>query len=189
VRATQDVDAIVEVFSLFEYHSLERQLERSGFHHDMSRDAPVCRWLVAGAMLDVMPTDQAILGFGNRWYEEAVRTASPQMLPRGRNIRLISAPAFVATKLEAFAGRGGGDFLASHDLEDVITVVNGRVELAQEVGAASEDLCNYLATQFRALLENSRFIEALPGHLPGDTVNQARAREIVERLRRMAEFA
>lgn len=126
VRATQDVDVVVEVLSLVEYHGLERQLERAGFRHDMSTDAPICRWLVAGSMLDVMPTDQAILGFGNRWYDEAVRTASLQVLPRGQNIRLISAPAFVATKLEAFAGRGGGDFLASHDLEDVITVINGQ---------------------------------------------------------------
>ena len=30
VRATRDVDVIVEVLSLVEYHDLERQLERAG---------------------------------------------------------------------------------------------------------------------------------------------------------------
>ena len=28
-------------------------------------------------MLDVMPTDESVLGFGNRWYDMAVRTAEP----------------------------------------------------------------------------------------------------------------
>jgi hypothetical protein len=31
----------------------------------------------------------------------------------------------VATKLEAFLKRGGGDYIASHDLEDIVTVVDG----------------------------------------------------------------
>ena len=64
-----------------------------------------------------MPTDREVLGFGNRWYEEAIRTAVTYMLPSGTSIRLITAPVFIATKLEAFAGSGDGHFLASRDLE------------------------------------------------------------------------
>lgn len=189
VRATRDVDVIVEVLSLVEYHDLERQLERAGFSHDSGKDAPICRWLVGGAMLDVMPTDQTILGFGNRWYDEAIRTASLRTLPSARQVRLIAAPVFVATKLEAFAGRGGGDFMASHDLEDLITVVDGRAELVDEFGAASAELRDYLAKQLRTLLANPRFVDALPAHLPGDRASQARVPVITERLRRMSEFA
>jgi predicted nucleotidyltransferase len=189
VRATRDVDVIVEVLSLVEYHELERQLERAGFSHDLSKGAPICRWLVGGAMLDVMPTDQAILGFGNRWYDEAIRTASLRALPGGRRVRLIGAPVFVATKLEAFAGRGGGDYMASHDLEDVITVVDGRAELVDEVGAASAGLRQYLAAQLSTLLADPGFVEALPAHLPGDRASQARVPVITERLRRISESA
>jgi hypothetical protein len=36
VRATKDVDVIVEILSLTEYHALERQLENGGFRHDRS---------------------------------------------------------------------------------------------------------------------------------------------------------
>lgn len=96
-------------------------------------------------MLDVMPTDEDVLGFGNRWYHMAVRTAESVQLPSGRSIRLISAPVFLATKLEAFHGRGGGDFLASHDLEDVAVVVDGRPELANEVATCEATLRSYLA--------------------------------------------
>jgi len=147
VRVTKDVDAIVEILSLTEYHALERQLESGGFRHDRSPDAPICRWIVGSALLDVMPTDESVLGFGNRWYAEAIHTAVQVSLPSGRKIRLISPPTFLGTKLEAFYGRGAGDFLASHDLEDIITVVDGRPELSKEIREAPLQLREYLVAQ------------------------------------------
>lgn len=183
VRVTKDVDAIVEIVSLTEYHALERQLESGGFRHDRSPDAPICRWTVGNALLDVMPTNESVLGFGNRWYDEAAHTAIQVILPSGRKIRLISPPAFIGTKLEAFHGRGAGDFLASHDLEDIITVVDGRPELSKEVREASFQLREYLVAQIRALLQNHNFLEALPAHLPGDAASQARLPELLSRLR------
>jgi hypothetical protein len=166
-----------------EYHALERQLESGGFRHDRSPDAPICRWTVGSALLDVMPTDESVLGFGNRWYEEAIHTAIQVALPSGRKICLISPPAFLGTKLEAFHGRGAGDFLASHDLEDIITVIDGRPELTKEVRQASPQLREYLVAQIRALLKNENFLEAIPGHLPGDVASQARLPELLNRLR------
>jgi hypothetical protein len=187
VRATRDVDVVVEVVSLAGYHTLERQLEQAGFSHDRSEDAPVCRWIVGGCMLDVMPTDESVLGFGNRWYYVAVRTAEPVLLPSGRSIRLIAPPVFLATKLEAFHGRGGGDFLASHDLEDIAVLIDGRPELVHEVATCEDELRTYLADEIESLLRNAAFLEALPGHLPGDETGQARLPIIRERLRLLTE--
>ena len=188
VRATRDVDAIVQVVSLGEYHALERQIQNAGLRHDQTPDAPVCRWRAGGALLDVMPTDRAVLGFGNRWYDEAVRTASMWQLPSGTVIRLISAPVFIATKLEAFADRGEGDFLASHDLEDITTVVDGRSQRINEAVAASPEVRHYLSGRFSDLLQNPRFVEALPGHLPGDAQSQARLPVILDRLQQLSSL-
>jgi predicted nucleotidyltransferase len=187
VRATRDVDVVVEVVSLAGYHTLERQLEQAGFRHDRSEDAPVCRWIVGGCMLDVMPTDENVLGFGNRWYDVAVRTAERALLPSGRSIQLIAPPVFLATKLEAFHGRGGGDFLASHDLEDIAVVIDGRPELVDEVASCEAALRTYLAVEIESLLRNDAFLEALPGHLPGDETGQGRLPIIRERLRLLTE--
>jgi len=157
--------------------------------HDRSPDAPVCRWLAGSALLDVMPTDKAVLGFGNRWYEQAVRTAVTHVLPSGTSIRLISAPVFIATKLEAFADRGHGDFLASHDLEDITTLVDGRPDLGDEAAVASTDIRKHLSTQVKGLLESPAFHNALPGQLPGDSASQARMPLILERLQRLSRLA
>jgi hypothetical protein len=134
-------------------------------------------------MLDVMPTEESVLGFGNRWYKLAVRTAHPVALPSGQSIRLITAPVFLATKIDAFRGRGAGDFLASHDLEDVIVLIDGRPELMHEVRGSDPELRTYIAGQMSSLLGNPLFLESLPGHLPGDEASQARLPLIRNRLR------
>ncbi len=186
VRATQDVDVIVEVLTLADYHALERELESAGFAHDRGVDAPVCRWVVANCLLDVMPTDERILGFGNRWFGEAIRSAELVRLPSGDAIRLVTSPLFLATKLEAFRTRGGGDFRASHDLEDIVTVVDGRPDLPREVLASAPSVRTYLANEIGALLQNAAFIQALAGHVPGDEASQARVPLIRDRLREIS---
>lgn len=183
IRATQDVDVVVHVVSTAGYHAMEKKVESRGFKHDLSPDAPICRWVLQGVALDLMPSEPGILGFHNRWYPLAVKTATKVTLPNNREIRLITAPVFVATKFEAFHGRGGNDFLASHDLEDIITVIDGRPELLQEIGQADDELRCYIAAEIKALLEDHNFLAALPGHLPGDAASQARLPELVRRMR------
>ena len=188
-RVTRDVDAIVEVLSLSEYHELEQDLENAGFRHDTRSDAPVCRWLLDACVLDLMPTDEKILGFSNRWYTEAIRTATPVALPGGVQINLISSTSFFATKLETFADRGNGDYRASHDLEDIISLINGRAELMNEIDTASGELRSFLIERSGDLLDEPQFVEAVPWHLPGDQASQARSGVVLERLKRISRLS
>lgn len=183
IRATQDVDVVVHAVSTADYHAMERAVESRGFKHDLSPEAPICRWVLQGVALDLMPSQPGILGFHNRWYPLAIETAAQIKLPNGRDILLITAPVFVATKFEAFHGRGNNDYLASHDLEDIITVVDGRPELQQEIDQADGELRRYIAAEFNALLEDRDFLMALAGHLPGDAASQARLPELIRRMR------
>lgn len=98
---------------------------------------------------------------------------------------MVSAPIFIATKLEAFAGRGKGDFLSSHDLEDLLAVVDGRTTLLEECEASAPDLRAYLAERFDELLRAPAFIDALSGHLPGDAASQARLPDLLRVLKRI----
>jgi hypothetical protein len=110
---------------------------RIGFKRDRTSDAPICRWRYRGIAVDLMPTDPNVLGFANRWYGLAMETAQRVSLPSGTAIRLISAPTFIATKFEAFADRGQGDLLASHDLEDIVNVIASRTQILEEIAGRS----------------------------------------------------
>lgn len=189
VRATRDVDTLAEIGSAAEYRDLEKRLRECGFDVDSSKGAPICRWTGHGILLDVMPTNEQILGFGNTWYASAVSSASSYELPSGAVIQLIDPVHFIATKLEAFDGRGDNDFVMSHDLEDVICVLDGRTELEGEIANADEEISEYVCDRLRSLVDDSRFIESLAGHLPGDAGSQARLPLLAEKLRRIAESA
>ncbi len=186
IRMTDDVDLVAHVASRQEYHQLEKRFTALGFVHDTSAEAPICRWKCKGVIVDLMPTLEDILSFHNRWYAEAVETAGTVELSPGLCIRLITAPMFLATKIEAFKGRGQGDFLGSHDLEDIITVVDGRATLLDEVALSAGHLKAYLGAEFTTLMGNGRFLEALPGHLPGDRGSQQRVGALAMKLRRLA---
>ena len=102
------------------------QRRQRGIEEDTQPGAPLCRWCIEEIILDLMPTQGHILGFANRWYPLAVDTAHIHPLPSGRSIQLVTAPVFLATKLEAFHGRGMGNHRFSHDLEDLMAVLDGR---------------------------------------------------------------
>ncbi len=186
IRVTQDVDVITEVASIADYYRLADRLRKQGFQESQAEDAPLCRWVAASVVLDVMPTDPAIIGFGNVWYQPALNAATECRLPSGKFIRMVTGPYFLTTKLAAFSGRGDGDYVMSHDMEDIIAVLDGRPELASEVAATDEHLRDHLRAQFRGLLANDRFVESLSGHLPGDAGSQARLPLLIERLRTLA---
>lgn len=186
IRPTEDVDIVAEVLALADYHRIEKLLRARGFAQDMRPGAPICRWQVAGVTVDVMPTNEEILGFANRWYPLCVTTAEPLALPSGVSIRVIQAPVFVGTKLEAFHGRGAGDYLFSPDLGDILSVVDGRDNLINECMQAPQPLRAYLAEQFTTLLADRRFLDALPGHLPGDAISQDRLPDLEDKIRRIA---
>ena len=76
--------------------------------------------------------------------------------------------------------------MASHDLEDIVAVIDGRDEIVQDVVQANHAIRTYLANELGELLDNEDFEEALSGHLPGDTASQQRAPIVLERMRRIA---
>ena len=168
-RGTIDVDAVAELTSYAQYAEFGDRLRRLGFHEDTSEGAPLCRWIHGGTILDVMPLDENILGFSNRWYKAAMKSSTTKKLCNGLEVRMIAGPYFVATKLDAFKGRGGGDFLGSHDLEDVVSVVDGRETLSGELRDAGPDLGEYVRREIARLRDCWRILPSLT-HCPASFV-------------------
>ena len=141
--------------------------------------------MLGGLAVDIMPTDGALLGLNTAWFKEALGTAT-DLVVAGTRLRLISPVAFIVTKHVAFCDRGAGDYFASHDLEDLITVVDGRERIAAEVERAPAGLRNYVCDAVRAWLALPAFDEALPGHLPGDRASPQRLPGLRRKLQEIA---
>ena len=186
MHSTDDANAQVAAASYGELLRLEDRLRQLGFREPTEEGAPRCRWICGDLTMDVLPTDSRLLGFSNRWYRPALEHVQKTRVG-DHEIRFISAPYFLATKLEAFHGRGNNDYRMSHDLEDIVTVLDGRPELIGEVLAAPAGLRRYLGEEFRSLLSTPDFFEALPWHLLPDEASQQRASLLVSRIQRMRE--
>ena len=185
VRATDDVDVILEIVTSEKYSNVEERLRGLGFDHDMRPDAPRCRWILGTLTVDIMPTEGSGLGLNTAWFTEALATAVEFEIAHTR-LRLISPVAFLATKYVAFCDRGQGDFMASHDLEDLITVIDGRANIAREVDQAPGKLRDYVITAIQTLSKNPDFQEALPGQLPPDQASQRRLPGLRDKLKAIA---
>lgn len=189
-RATRDVDVVVEVGSRVAYYELGERLRERGFSED-PQARETCAWKhgETSLRLDVMPTEAQILGFASRWYADGLAAAPRLALPSGQVIRAVSPPYLLGTKLEAFNGRGRDadgelDYLGSRDFGDIVVLVDGRVEVVDEVLASPAPLRGYLADAFGRLAEDPRFESGVAAHLLPDLASQARSSLVLERIRR-----
>lgn len=185
-RATSDVDVVIDLVNYGQYaETLREDLSALRLEEDTREGAPRCRWRFLDAprqIIDIMPTKGEILGFSTRWYADAFRTAQPFRLPGGPVVRLVTPAYFVATKLAAFHDRGCRDPIASHDLEDLIAVVDGRDSLAAEIQAAPNDVRLFIASSWQHFLETGNAPAFVAAHLAPDDASQARATLVLSRI-------
>ncbi len=176
-RVTYDVDVVAEVVTLGAYEAFQADLRQHGFRED-TESGVICRWRVANDLIvDVVPAEPRLAGFGGVWLTGAAEAAVSRQLPSGRAIRVVPPVHLVATKLEAFADRGQADPMASKDFEDIALVVDGREEVIQEISEASDELRAFVSHGIGELMQLRDFEYGVEGALLGADAS-ARAAEV-----------
>ncbi len=167
IRPTVDADAVVACASHREWIGLQGDLGRIGVVPLAGDpDAPICRMRTGGGyLLDLMPSEPYVLGFGNRWFRQGFNQAVTADIGEGLTIRVFPAPLYFAAKAEAFRGRGSQDPWSSHDLEDLLTLLACRPSLVGEVARVDEILGAYLAEVARQILDLERVDELIHGNI------------------------
>jgi predicted nucleotidyltransferase len=164
VRPTDDIDVIVEIWNYSERAALEEKLRSIGFSNDIESGV-ICRYKIQGIIVDVMPTNDPSIGFTNIWYAEGFRQALNYTIDETTNVKILSAPYFIATKFEAYKGRGQNDGRTSQDFEDIICVLENRETIWEEMKNADENVREYLHSEFQILLNNPNVREWIDSHV------------------------
>jgi hypothetical protein len=133
-RPTDDVDIVVEIMHYKDYAAIEAKLRSKGFINDI-QSGVICRYIINGITVDVMPTSEEILGFSNKWYSEA------------------------------FVNRGENEGRFSPDFEDIVHVLNNRQPVWEEIRRANEPVKQYLNNEFQKLLSQKYIDEWIGAHL------------------------
>jgi predicted nucleotidyltransferase len=163
VRETDDIDILVEISSRWKYMDIEEQLRTMGFKN--AQDSKfVGRYLLPGLVVDVMPTDEAILGFSNKWYAAGFKTAIDYSIDEQHTVKIFTAPYFIASKIEAFKNRGSNDGRTSNDFADIVFVLENRRSIWSDIFSAEQSLKEYLADEFFKLQRNPYIEEWIDAH-------------------------
>ncbi|MGL6136001.1 MAG: hypothetical protein ACRC2M_01805 [Planktothrix sp.] len=180
LRPTLDVDCVVEIFSRSEYYTLAERLRGIGLEECTEPSAPLCRWCYQDLIIDVMPCDPEVLGFSNRWYGEGIANKIAHILPSGRVIDIFSPVYLLASKVEAFLGRGK-DLRLSKDVEDIVILLDGCEVLEAEFNRTRGEVKVFLGSWFRENRENLQ--EAVLSFLPTSSVDREDlVIDLIERL-------
>ena len=187
LRPTLDIDCIVrQVLTRADWWKLEAQLRARGWSPDPG--GPICRYhSPSGELVDLMAETPEVLGFHGRWYPETVRGAQLRELVTGRRVRVPSPEHLLACKLEAWCDRGRADALLSRDLEDVVSLLDGCLELEARVTAASRELQGWIAGVLEELLDNRNQREAVVAHVPRGGDQPTREQRLLALMKRLAE--
>ena len=164
IRPTDDVDVLIELIDYTGYAGVEDALRRKGFVNDVDSGI-ICRFKVQGITVDIMPTNQEVLGFTNRWYSEGFKNSMRVELDQDCVIQIFQPVYFIASKLEAFKGRGNGDGRMSSDFEDIVFILNNRTTIWDEMKNASASVRDYLIAEFKNLNERNYLFEWVSVHL------------------------
>lgn len=164
IRVTDDIDVIIEILNYSERNALEEKLRSIGFVHDIDSKI-ICRYTIEGVTVDIMPTDDPTIGFSNKWYPAGFKEAIDYTIDEMNSVKILTAPYFIATKLEAFKGRGKGDGRTSHDFEDIIFVLENRRSIWDEINTSESGIKEYLRSEFSELLNKPHIYEWVDCHV------------------------
>lgn len=160
---TVDVDVVVTVFSYAVWQNLQGRLRDCKFA--VHADDPVgkarhCLFYLGKLEVDIMPVDLPEIG-QNRILELGFKYAEPHPLGDDLIVQILSAPCFLAAKLLAFENRGVRQLPVSKDLEDILTLLDGRLKLADEVEGAPPEIRRFVADKMGGLLANNQALDVI----------------------------
>jgi len=181
VRTTIDIDVVLDIVTDPGQMVLEEKLRSVGFRHDMSDNAPRCRWIFDDIKIDILSIKDKFSGMNMKWLQETVNN-SVEIEIKETVFKVASPTCFIAMKLEAFKDRGNKDYWGSRDIEDVITVIDGRSSIVEEIKNSEHRIIEYIATTVLELLQNNEFIASISGHLMPDPASQERKSIVLKKL-------
>jgi hypothetical protein len=178
LRPTADVDLILPSTTRMAWYQFVGALEDRGFSYPAGE--PMCRYVKGDLIVDVLPIDADQLGFTNRWYAEA---AKARVAAHDVDMHVVSPIYFLATKLDAFEGRGIADPYTSQDLEDIFVVLRGLPDLLGELTGGQSEAHREIRRQLGAIARRPDALDVVRAQLEPDAATQAIAPSLLARVR------
>jgi len=162
IRPTSDIDMTLNAVSLKEWHNIQKDLARLGFHPDPFGHA-ICSYKYKDIPVDIMAAEDSLFGPTNRWYKIGFMDLW-KVKVKTQEINILKAPCYLATKFEAFGNRGK-DYRSSHDMEDIIYILDNRIDIVNEIKKSPQKVRKFIQSELNKMVEQSLLNEVLEAHI------------------------
>jgi predicted nucleotidyltransferase len=162
VRPTADIDLTVILAGFGEWVRLQEELATLSIYPD-PYGPTICRYKLKDIPIDIIPAENSLIGPSNRWYKSGFENLQT-MSVHGETIQILSAPCFLATKFEAFKDRGN-DYRTSHDIEDIIYVIDNRTTIVDEIAQSPAEIRQFLQKELKSIFQKGLMDEVLAAHI------------------------
>ncbi|RFC55013.1 nucleotidyl transferase AbiEii/AbiGii toxin family protein [Brumimicrobium aurantiacum] len=162
IRPTQDIDMTLNIINLSHWEEVQTQLGALGFYPDPFGHA-ICSYKYKDIPVDIMATEDGPLGPANSWYKIGFENLWSAKA-KAQDIKILSAPCYLATKFEAFNNRGI-DYRTSHDIEDIIYVLDNRINIVEEISKDDNRITNFIKEQLQNIIDKGLLTEVLMAHI------------------------
>ena len=162
IRPTSDIDMTINLMNFSHWVRMQQRLAELGFLPDPYGHA-ICSYKYKNIPVDIMPAEDSQFGPSNKWYKIGFQNLW-KVKAIDEEIQILSAPAYLATKFEAFNSRGG-DYRTSHDFEDIIYIIDNRIAIVSEIKIAHPEIKEFLQLEFNKIRQSPFFEEILSAHI------------------------
>jgi len=162
IRPTGDIDLTLNIINLSNWVIVQEELSKLGFHPDPFGHA-ICSYKYKDIPVDIMSTEDGPLGPSNRWYKIGF-TDLWKVKVKTEEINILKAPYYLATKFEAFNNRGT-DYRTSHDMEDVIYILDNRIDIVDEINKSPLVVKSFIQYEIQRMIDDNILEEVLEAHI------------------------
>ncbi len=162
VRPTEDIDLVLHIVNLSHWEQLQGKLAKLGFHPDPFGES-ICSYKYRGISVDIMPAEDGPFGPSNRWYKIGWENLWSAFAKK-QEIKILSVASFLASKFEAFNNRGK-DYRTSHDIEDVIYVLDNRLSIVSDIRKDDSKVRMFIQHKLQEIISKGMLKEVLIAHI------------------------
>jgi hypothetical protein len=162
IRPTSDIDMTIKLLNFSSWTQMQNRLAKLKIYPDPFGHS-MCSYKYKDIPLDIIPADDSHIGQSNRWYKYGFEDVWKVQV-NTMEIQILPSPCYLASKFDAYNDRGG-DYRTSHDFEDIIYVIDNRLNICEEIAQAHKDVLDYLKTEFSKVVNDDFLEDILLAHI------------------------
>lgn len=161
VRPTKDIDIFLEIASYGKLALLQEEIAKKGFFPAKDEEV-ICRFKYEDILIDIMATKEVGWAQADKWFEPGMKKLERFQIA-DKTINILHISYFLATKFNAFHDRNDEARVSRH-FEDIVYVLDNRINLVKEIISSPDDVRNFLIQEFKEIVK-PEYKEAILAHL------------------------